>query len=217
MITFRLNEKPYTIPTSWEEVTFKQYIELLDLKDDSIQLIAIFTGLEYDYLKNAVIIGLDDILTAVRFVNTEPVFPGFTPTCGPYTIPINEKGAFNIQHESLGQFEDMRQVMKQVSGKDISTHTKAYVKYVAIYLQKIRDGQYNPLKAVDMEEEIIYYPAYEVCSLGAFFFLKLWSFSSGTKSNSPTTSPRPKKSQPVMNNSPKPSAPWQRSPKRRAR
>src|SRR3972149_3170942 len=104
MITFKLNGQSIQIPTTWNEVTFKQYIQMFDLKDDIIQVVAIFTGMEYEYLKNAVIVGLDDILTAISFINSPPVFPGSISEVGPYKIPNNEKGQFNIKHESLAQF-----------------------------------------------------------------------------------------------------------------
>jgi len=187
MITFKLNAQSYQIPTTWEDVTFKQYIQLFDLKDDTIQLVSIFTGLEYDILKNAVIVGLDDILKALSFVNKKPEFPGSVSQCGPYQIPNNTKGQFNIQHESLAQFEDMRQIMRKIPANDIKEHTKAYGKYVAIYLQKIKNGEYKPLMVPEMEDEVENMPAFEVCSLGAFFFLKLWSLSTGTVSASPST------------------------------
>jgi len=178
LITFKLSGKSISIPTQWIEVTYGQYIKLMDLKDDTIELVAIFTGLEYEYLKNAVIVGLDDILQALSFLNQLPQFPGSVSKCGPYTIPNNEKNQFNIQHESLAQYEDMRQVMKKIGG-DMTEHTKAYGKYVAIYLQKIRDGEYLPLKVPEVEDQVQTYSCYEVCTLGAFFFLKLMNLTNG--------------------------------------
>jgi len=203
MITFKLNDKSHNIPTQWDEVTYKQYIELFKLQDDTIQLVSIFTGLEYEYLKNAVIIGLDDILTALQFINTKPVFPESVIKCGPYTIPNNQKGQFNIQHESLAQFQDMRQIMRKIPQNNIVEHTKAYGKYVAIYLQKLRDGEYSPLKVAEVEDEVDNYPAFEVITLGSFFFLKQWSLSTGTQSGSRNTSLSPKKSKPATKGSQK--------------
>ncbi len=215
MITFKLNDKAINIPSCWEDVTFNQYIKLLTAKDDTIEYISLFTGIEYSTLKSAIIFGLDDILKAVSFINKPPQLPGSVSECGPYKIPINSKGAFNIQHESLGQFEDMRSVMKQVKEKDIVSHTKAYGKYVAIYLQKIRDGHYNPLAVPDMEQEVDSMPAYQVITLGSFFFLRLWSLSTGTANNSPSIPTNRKKSKPVSESSKKRSGRSPRSRKRR--
>jgi hypothetical protein len=214
MIKFKLKDKTVSIPTKWEEVTYKQYIDLLTLKDDTIQLISIFTGQDYEVLKNAVIIGLDDILTSITFVNTLPEFPTSVNKCGPYKIPNNEKGQFNIQHESLAQYEDMRQVMKK-AGADLNEHVKSYGKYVAIYLQKIKDGEYKPLRVPQMEEEIGNYPAFEVCTLGAFFFLKLKNYPTGSQKTSPSTPRNLKKSKQALKHSPRLSAVLRQSSKRR--
>mgnify|MGYP003428561396 CR=1 FL=1 len=214
MINFKLNGKTYSIPQKWEEVTFKQYLDIFELKDDTIQLVSIFTGLEYDYLKNAVIIGLDDILTALSFIYKMPEFPGSVSECGPFKIHNNSKGGFNIQHESLGQFEDMRAVMNKLPEKDIKAHTAAYAEYVAIYLQKIKDKEYSHLKAQQMVEEIYTYPAFQVITLGSFFFLKLKSFLNGLAKTFPNTVPNPKKSKQVTNGYKKRSA---RSPQSRKR
>lgn len=214
MISFKLNGQSIAIPTTWNEVTFKQYIAMFDLKDDNIQLVSIFTGMDYDHLKKAVIIGLENILTALSFINKPPVFPGSVSEVGPYKIPNNQKGAFNIQHESLAQFEDMRQIMRKLPTGDVKEHTKAYIKYVAIYIQKIKDGDYNPLKVQEVEEELQNYPAYQIITLGSFFFLKLWSLSTPTPKSSPNISPSLKKSKPVMKGSKKRSGRSARSSKR---
>jgi hypothetical protein len=214
---FKINDQPYNIPTSWSEVTFKQYVEMLDLKDDTYQLINIFTGIPRETLEKAAIIGLDTLLNALAFINKPPVFPGSVSKVGPYTIPNNSKGQFNIQHESLAQYEDMRQVMKGLPPSDTKAHVKAYLKYVAIYLQKIKDGEYKPLRVAEMEDELENYPAFEVCTLGAFFFLKLWSFSTGIQKTSPSTSPSRKRSKRVTTGSKKSLARSQPSSKRRGR
>lgn len=196
MITFKLNNQSLNIPTTWNEVTYAQYLKVFDLKDDVIQLVAIFTGQDYDYLKSATILGLDRLLDALSFINKPPSFPGYVDQCGPYKLPANSKGQFNIQYESLGQFEDARREMMKV--KNIVDQTKAYGKYVAIYLQKIRDKEYDYQKAVEMEEEISSYPAYQVIVLGAFFFLKLTTSLNGTVKTSRPTLPTRKKSKRVL-------------------
>ena len=190
---------------------------MFDLKDDTVQLVSIFTGLEYEYLKKSVIVGLDDILKALSFINKPANFPGSVNQVGPYKIPNNMKGAFNIQHESLAQFEDMRAIMNKLKQGDIKEHTQAYLKYCAIYIQKLRDGEYKPLMVPEVEDELENYPAYQICSLGAFFFLKLRSLSIGTPSDSPNISPKLKKSKPVTKGSKKRSGQSRPSRKRRER
>jgi hypothetical protein len=198
MITFKLNNQQLQIPTSWEEVTFAQYLQIFDLKDDVVKLVSVFTNQDYEKLKKATIVGLDRLLEALSFLNTPHEIPTYSPNCGPYTLPANSKGQFNIQYESLGQFEDARQAMNKVAGKSMQEHTKAYGKYVAIYLQKIRDGEYDPQKVDAMEVEVQNFPALQVCSLGQFFFVKLKTLLNGTRKTSPPTPQSRKKSKRVL-------------------
>jgi hypothetical protein len=198
MITFKLNNQQLQIPTSWEEVTFAQYLQIFDLKDDVVKLVSLFTNQDYEQLKKATIVGLDRLLEAISFINTPHEIPTYSPTCGPYTLPANSKGQFNIQYESLGQFEDARQAMNKVAGKSMQEHTKAYGKYVAIYLQKIRDGEYDFNKVESMEAEVQNFPALQVCSLGQFFFVKLKTLLNGTRKTSPPTPQSRKKSKRVL-------------------
>lgn len=183
MISFKLNNQSILIPTAWEEVTYSQYLRVISMPNDIIYLVSIFTGQEYEVLKSAVISGLDRILEALNFINQPPNFPAYVDQCGPYKIPANKDGQFDIRFESLGQFEDMRQAMikRDPSAKGM---LESYSKYVAIYLQKIRDKEYAFSKVPELEEEIKSFPAYQVMALGAFFFLKLNGSLNGTKQTS---------------------------------
>jgi hypothetical protein len=198
MIQFKLNGQSFSAPTSWEEVTFKQYLEIFNLNGDLLQVVSLFSGADYETVKKATVIGLDKLLEALSFLNTPHEIPTYSPTCGPYTLPANSKGQFNIQYESLGQFEDARQAMNKVAGKSMQEHTKAYGKYVAIYLQKIRDGEYDPQKVDAMEVDVQNFPALQVCSLGQFFFVKLKTLLNGTRKTSPPTPQSRKKSKRVL-------------------
>lgn len=54
MLTIKINDYEYQIPTSWSEITVKQYHELMLHGDDMnhVRLLSIFTGLTYDVLVN---------------------------------------------------------------------------------------------------------------------------------------------------------------------
>lgn len=189
-----LNGKPIEVTDSWDKMTFAQYLRVLKIgKNDMIEIISIITGIEYETLKKAKIGGLPKIMFLTRFLNDPPKFPEKPTHIGKYKLPLNSKGIFDIQFESLEQFEDMRQVMINVK-EGIHAHTEAYATYCAIYLQKIRDGEYDGDKALKMVPEIMNYPASDVIVAGGFFFVKLQSLLHGTRSNSPNTAQAPKKS-----------------------
>jgi predicted secreted protein len=54
MVTIKINNYEYPIPTKWEEVTLRQYIELATYIYDinHIRMLSIMTGLDYDVLCN---------------------------------------------------------------------------------------------------------------------------------------------------------------------
>lgn len=206
MITFKINGESKEVPTCWEDLTFEQYLKFFELKDDVLQLVAIVTGLDYEYIKKATIVGVDRLFEALSFINVHPEIPGYTAILGPYTIPPNKDGVFDIRFESVAQFEDMRHVIRKLPENDIKAHTAAYADYVAIYMQKIKDGEYDANKVSEVKAEVMTFPAIQVISLGSFFFLKLLSSFNGTRKTSPNTSQPQKKTKQDLNGSAKRSA-----------
>ncbi len=216
MITFKLNGKKINMPSSWHDLTSGHYIGMLERKTSDIsETISILTGIDISLLKEGSFTGLDMVLQCLSFLNETPVFSASVKKVGKYELPLNNKGEFNIQFESLAQFEDMKAVMKKMPQDNALEITKAYIDYVAIYLQKIRDGKYNYDEAMKMKSEVLTMPAHEVLPAGSFFLTKLLSLMTGTKNSSPTTSQNPKKKKPVSVSSKKRSARSQRSSKRR--
>lgn len=189
---FTLNGKQIEVTDSWESMTFSQYLRILNLKDDTAELLSIITGIPYETLKTAKIQGLDKLLYALQFLKNPPNFPEKPDHIGEFKLPLNSKGIFDIQFESLAQFEDMRDAMNKAHG-DIHRHTEAYATYCALYLQKIRDGEYDSDKAFKMIPELMEYHASDIISAGGFFFVKLQSLLNGTPSNSQNTAPHRKK------------------------
>lgn len=219
MVNFKVNGQKVVIPSSWQEVKFNLYCEVLKGKADLLKIVSIASGLNYETVKNATVIGLESVIQALNFLNTIPEVPGYTPTVGKYNLANTKDGKFDIQFESLAQFEDMRIHLNKIAIKDqkydIVSLTETYAVFVAIYLQKIRDGKYNPEAAQAMILEVYEMPALEVISAGSFFFLKLLSLSSGTTKASPLTKPNLKKLKRVSIGSRKRSVPTARSRKRR--
>lgn len=195
MIKFKVNGKPVEIPSNYDDLKMRHFIGISKPGNDTNRLISLLTGLDYEMLKNAMIIGLEQVIAAIQFLNEPMKFGQAMPDrIGKYKLPVNSKGQFNIQFESLGQFEDMRSDMKPI--KTALDLTEAYPKFCARYLQKIRDGEYDPQKAEQMVEEVLEMPAKEVIILGSFFYVKLMSLLNGTPKTSPSTAPNLKKSKP---------------------
>lgn len=197
MITFRLNGKPIQVATSWDELTYEQYLRTfqpLDLRG----LLAVCAGIPDSETQNAEITGnVDALISAMDFVKKPPVWPHPVLKCGPHQLPINHKKEYNIGYASLAQFEDMRPLLSKIEGNTQDERAKSiallYPAILSIYLQKIRDREYSYSKAMDMIHEIRTYPAREVVTLGSFFLVKLTNLLNGTPASSPTISPNLKK------------------------
>lgn len=217
MIKFKLGKKTVNVASTWDDLTFRQFLEVFKLDNDILKAISLCAGIDYEIIKKAgVIVGLESLITAVQFLNTPSKFPETTDRIGKYNLPLDSKGEFNPQFKRLDQFEDMRKAMV-FSDKGIVAVTEAYATYCAIYLQELRDGHYSFDKAKGMIEEVKDMPAKEVIPAGSFFLIKLLSLTNGIKPTSPSTSPSPKKSKPGLKNSKKRSGSMRPSRKSRKR
>lgn len=199
MIPFKLNGKKLRVPSSWDDLTMRQFISISKGELDIYGILSLFLNIDKDTLEKATIIGLEDLIKALNFLKKPAELDTIATKIGPYKLPVNYKGQFNIKLESLGQFEDMRNDSKNV--KTAADLSECYPKFCARYLQKIRDGVYDPQKAESMVDEILDLPAKEVISAGSFFYLKLMNSYSGISGTSQTTAPNQKKSKPDFKSS----------------
>lgn len=212
MIPFKVNGKTIKVKSTWDDVTYGEYLQIIDAGPDTSLILSILTGVPHETLRKAKIKGADQLLMVVGFANTSPEILPTIQQVGPYKLPL-KGGKFEVQFESLGQFEDLRAVMaKDIKGS--ADVLRSYPKAVAIYLQKIRDGEYDGLKAQDMESEVLALPCREVLTAGSFFLLKLLTLSGGIKASSQKKQNPPR---PTGKRSVKRSVRTGRSTKRRAR
>jgi hypothetical protein len=219
MIQFTLGKQKVKVASSWDDLTFNQFLQILALKEnDSYRKISICSGIDYETIKSAkVIVGLESLLMAVKFIETTTAnYPTITTQIDKYKLPLDSRGEFNPQFQRLDQFEDMRKAMI-ASDKGILQVTEAYATYCAIYLQGIRDKEYNFDSAMAMVEEVKQMPAREVIPAGSFFLIKLLNLSTGIKTTSLNTNLNSKKSKLVLKTSKKRSGYMRPSHKSRKR
>lgn len=214
MIQFKINGKKASVPSEWDDLKFGDYCEIIKINGDPLKLVSSFSGTDYETLKKATIVGLEEVLIALSFLKTTVQVPIRVDEIGGYKLPVNKTGGYNIQYESLAQFEDMRAIMLKTTS-DPYEYTLSLAKYVAIYLQKIRDGEYDHIKAMEMVEEVNGMQATKVLALGSFFLLKLVNLLNGIVPSSRPINQSQKKSKRVTTSSRKPSGSTARSRKRR--
>lgn len=172
MISFKVNGNKYKVPTRYEDVTAGQYIELLSLTPGLLEYVAYFTGIPRETLATAELKHLENIATALFFLNTPPEFKvGATPMVGPYVMPRD------ITLQSVGQFEDLRALMNKAPTKletkeDMILIHSLYLEACAIYTQKVKHGKYDYSKVAEVKEELKNYSCMEVLQTGAFFLFR---------------------------------------------
>lgn len=149
MITFKIQGSKFLLPTSWQDVTYQQYVSLLTLPDSLLHQINLFTKIGLDVLFTAELRNLEKISNALSFINLSPKFEDHpTRMVGKYTLPKD------CTIESLGQFEDLRGLLNKrpadLSTKENQTlFAELCLEACAIYVQKIKDGKYDANKVPD--------------------------------------------------------------------
>jgi hypothetical protein len=172
MITFKILNKKCNIPTTWADVTYSQYVYML-IPRTFVEYIHLFSGIPLETLNGAQIKNVDKLSLALAFLSLPPDMTR-TETVGAFVLPGMP------QFESLGQFEDLRNLVKKYPRKeraefdytDLETECELYLTACAIYFQKVQDGAYNPAKVEKVKDDLRNASAVEVLSNGAFFFAK---------------------------------------------
>jgi len=150
------------IPTSWDDVTFDQFLKLRKVTSEAGAL-SVFTGIDMEILidPSTKLMDLEIVFAALKFLKTEPVHKKTEKLLG-YDIPKD------LGFESIAQFEDVKAAIKE---KDMTTddHLNKYPLYCAIYACKPYDWK----KAEQMHSEFFNAPCQEVLAIGNFTLAKL--------------------------------------------
>ena len=182
MITFKINGAKHKIPTIWENVTYNQYIELLKLPNSLLHYIHLFTSIPIETLQNSELKNLERIALSLSFL-TIPPKPDGKPTLmvGPYPMPAD------VTIQSLGQFEDLRDLAKRLPPNLITLENQLVMAELtleacAIYVQKIKHSKYDYSRVKEVKEELKRYSCMEVTQTGTFFLAKPLNMSTPTTS-----------------------------------
>lgn len=193
MITLKISGTKYKIPTEWDDVTYSQYVALIDTNNSLPEYISLFTGIPLETLLKAELKNLETISIALSFLTVPPKMESEpTGMVGPYALPKD------ITVSSLGQFEDLRNLLKKLP-KSLETKeeqkqvAELYLEACAIYAQKIIHGEYDPERVPKVKEELKSYSCIEVLQTGGFFLSKPLNISQNTKTRSLSIRQRLKK------------------------
>lgn len=188
MIPFKINRKKYQVPTRWQDVCFLHYIELLKAPNNIIHQISIFTGISVESLTKAELKNAERIALAISFLNTHYVPGKPSRMVGKYVLPTD------VTIQSLGQFEDLRGITQRIpeiirklaskeplSVEENVTLANSYLEACAIYVQKIKDGAYDPYKVPGVMDELKQHSFTEIIDTGAFFLFRPYRSSQNIK------------------------------------
>lgn len=185
MIKAKVNGNPVQIETSWEELSFRKYLKLVErgIGADSFQVkqsdvLSVMLDLPADVIQKADFQGLDRVLKALNFLYSMPSIEEYPKKLGEYSIPQD------ITHHSVEQFETMeRHINKAAGQQDMVEKVRPLAMYCAIYCQPMLGDQFDEEKAQYLSEKIMDYPCEEVMSAGTFFTLKFVSTKRGLPMN----------------------------------
>lgn len=181
-ITATLNGVKITrdIPTSWDKVTFRNFVDLATIGDDMTKIISYFTVIDEATLKKAKINNLETVLSALSFLSVPP------DTTIPKTI-LGYKLPDNLELESIGQYEDVKTLLVKMQGMG-NDAVNLYPVIVGTYAMKEYDG----LEVDKFSERFWNAPCGEVLAIGNFTVMKLSGLKKPSRKASPLVGILPK-------------------------
>lgn len=165
-VTINGTKVPKEIPTSWNEVNFKQFLGLQDCGNDRAKALALITDIDYDVLVKAKIDNIDLVLMALSFIDRPLVYSVPKELIG-YAIPKD------LNFESIAQFQDLKEAIKDIDKVTPKEALERFTLYCAIYACTPYDWK----KAESMQDQFLYAPCQEVLGIGNFTLVKLIGLS----------------------------------------
>jgi len=172
VITFKIQGNKYKLPTTWDDVTYYNYVALLQLPNSLTHYINLFTQIGLEKLEKAELKNLESISMALSFLTIPPVMgEGTSKMVGKYVVPKD------VTIESLPQFEDLRALLNKRPPDLATTENQMLfadlcLEACAIYIQKIKDGKYDDKKVPEVKEDLKKENCIEVIKTGSFFLFK---------------------------------------------
>lgn len=172
MLPLKIGEIKANIPTTWDEVTLKQYMDLQTYREDLniLRLLSILTSVEYRTLLNINSDSFDDrIMDSIEFIKT-PI--DIYTLEEKETITINGK-VIKVPDPSthtIGQKLLLQSKIRQLQETGEGSHAILVSYAVAIYLQPLIDGtDFDDTRVEEMRELVTSLPLVDVYPIGCFF------------------------------------------------
>ena len=181
MIPIKINGKKLMIPSKWEDISFRQYIDYINIKKKDIySVLEIFTGIDRkSWEQSNEIKGFYVIINTLDFITQKPKIKYKCPPA----VEIDGKSykvPRDIDTHTVKQYEDMRAVLQKEMKDKKNFEVESYPKIIAIYLSAEIFGDYtipNYKRTIPLIEQL---PYFEVVGMGNFFLMNLIGLRLGT-------------------------------------
>lgn len=183
----KINGKSVEIPTEWDEMTFRQYLEYQKIeKPDVYSLVSLFTGIpREDWEKSKEVKNFYLILECLEFVTKEPKkkveCPEFVEIGDVAMIEVPK----NIEKHTVKQYEDMRIIIQNELKEEGKITYEIYPRVIAVYLAEPVFGEYSIKNWKKAQEIIKNLSFYQVIGMGNFFLTNLSVLRNGTSPGVP--------------------------------
>lgn len=168
MLSVLINSKKINIPIAWEEVTWGQYLQLIEPKN-IIEVLSIFTEIPKETLYKSKITGLEPVLVALKFIQQGMDIPEHPTRLGKYELPQD------ITLKTIEQYQLLqREIEKSTEASDLVGKIRFVANFAAIYCQGL-DEEFDYDKSLALAKEFDNYSCIEVLAAGTFFLNKLIS------------------------------------------
>lgn len=159
-------QRDINIPTSWEQVTFRKFLELDKCGNDITKVIALLIDIDHATLLKARIFDMDKVIAVLGFLNSQAQASIPTSICG-YPVPKD------LAFEEVQMFVDLKAYIAETKDKTPMEQLAQYPVYCAVYACKHRYGSYDFKKAEALSEVFFNAPCTEVLGIGNFTLLRL--------------------------------------------
>lgn len=183
MIPLKINNQSVRVPQSWKEITFRQYEQFIEIKDnDLFDVVCVFTGIKKEIWEaSKQVANFYLIEQALSFINKPPKLKGIK--C-PYEIAIKGKTVQIPQTEDeyiVKEYEDLRATIQMLSKENENIGVKSYHKLIAPFLVRRIFSEYNTSNLMATEELIKELRLYDVIGMANFFLKNLIGLRGGTR------------------------------------
>jgi hypothetical protein len=162
------------IPTTWDQVSFRQFIETAKHGKDFNGVISVLTEVPLETLNKAKIKNFDVLLSCLAFMEkpVDQLMP--SSICG---LPVPK----SLENEAAGRYGDLQGITKQFIQDDNIGNLHHYPLIVATYVTK---SPYDCKEAEILAEQIWNAPCGEVLAIGNFILLRLHASKNGMLNSS---------------------------------